>query len=127
MWSSREEHIFVRKTPLFDSVQRTQQFKGLCIMSVVLRTQLSSSDQHSHTNVANVATLSQVLNLNNHEMDQVTDFLGHDICVHREYNRLPESTTQLAKISKLLFAMEKGSLSNIQGKSLLCIVIQSLD
>ncbi|XP_035863924.1 uncharacterized protein LOC118496404 [Sander lucioperca] len=65
-----------------------------------------------------VATLSQVLNLKNHEMDQVADFLGHDIRVHREHYRLPEATTQLAKISKLLLAMEKGSLTNLQGKTL---------
>ncbi|XDV16124.1 hypothetical protein PO909_015963 [Leuciscus waleckii] len=65
-----------------------------------------------------VATLSQILNLKNNELDQVADFLGHDIRVHRDYYRLPEATTQLAKISKLLLAMEKGCLPNIQGKSL---------
>lgn len=65
-----------------------------------------------------VATLSQILNLKNHELDQVANFLGHDIRVHREYYRLPEATTQLAKISKLLIAMEKGSLTSLQGKTL---------
>ncbi|KAL7846096.1 hypothetical protein AOLI_G00242880 [Acnodon oligacanthus] len=65
-----------------------------------------------------VATLSQILNLKNSELDQVADFLGHDIRVHREYYRLPEATTQLAKISKLLLAMEKGCLPDLQGKSL---------
>ncbi|KAL4000114.1 MICAL-like protein 2 [Sarotherodon galilaeus] len=65
-----------------------------------------------------VATLSQVLNLKNNELDQVADFLGHDIRVHREFYRLPVPTTQLAKISKLLLTLEKGHLSQIQGKSL---------
>lgn len=65
-----------------------------------------------------VATLSQILNLKNNELDQVADFLGHDIRVHRDYYRLPEATTQLAKVSKLLLAMEKGCLPNLQGKSL---------
>ncbi|CAJ1076493.1 uncharacterized protein LOC117467508 isoform X2 [Xyrichtys novacula] len=65
-----------------------------------------------------VATLSQVLNLKNNELDQVADFLGHDIRVHRDFYRLPVPTTQLAKISKLLLTMEKGHLSSIQGKSL---------
>ncbi|XP_026108933.1 uncharacterized protein LOC113081109 [Carassius auratus] len=60
----------------------------------------------------------QILNLKNNELDQVADFLGHDIRVHRDYYRLPEATTQLAKISKLLLAMEKGCLPNLQGKSL---------
>ena len=73
-----------------------------------------------------VATLSQVLNLKNHELDQVADFLGHDIRVHREYYRLPEATTQLAKISKLLLAMEKGSLTHLQGKTLEEIEIEGI-
>lgn len=73
-----------------------------------------------------VATLSQVLNLKNHELDQVADFLGHDIRVHRQYYRLPEATTQLAKISKLLLAMEKGSLKDLQGKTLEEIQIEGI-
>ncbi|KAJ4935967.1 hypothetical protein JOQ06_017492 [Pogonophryne albipinna] len=59
-----------------------------------------------------------VLNLKNNELDQVADFLGHDIRVHQDFYRLPVPTTQLAKISKLLLTMEKGQLSSIQGKSL---------
>ncbi|KAJ4918077.1 hypothetical protein JOQ06_004118, partial [Pogonophryne albipinna] len=65
-----------------------------------------------------VATLSTVLNLKEDEMDQLATFLGHDIRVHREFYRLPESTLQLAKVSKLLIAMEKGRLSDLQGKGL---------
>lgn len=67
-----------------------------------------------------VATLSTVLNLKENEMDQLATFLGHDIHVHREFYRLPEpeSTLQLAKVSKLLIAMEKGKLSDLQGKGL---------
>ncbi|XP_042610370.1 uncharacterized protein LOC109051994 isoform X3 [Cyprinus carpio] len=65
-----------------------------------------------------VATLSTVLNLKENEMDQLATFLGHDIRVHREFYRLPESTLQLAKVSKLLIAMEKGRLSDLQGKGL---------
>lgn len=73
-----------------------------------------------------VATLSQVLNLKNNELDQVADFLGHDIRVHHDFYRLPVPTTQLAKISKLLKSMEKGHLSNVQGKSLDEIEIEGL-
>lgn len=73
-----------------------------------------------------VATLSQVLNLKHNELDQVADFLGHDIRVHRDFYRLPVPTTQLAKISKLLMTMEKGQLSNMQGKSLDEIEIEGL-
>ncbi|CAL8266038.1 unnamed protein product [Lota lota] len=65
-----------------------------------------------------VATTSQILNLKNNEMDQLADFLGHDIRVHREYYRLPEATVQVAKISKLLLALESGKLLELRGKGL---------
>ncbi|KAI4801795.1 hypothetical protein KUCAC02_019666, partial [Chaenocephalus aceratus] len=65
-----------------------------------------------------VATLSQILNLKNNELDQLANFLGHDIRVHRDFYRLPEATIEIAKISKILLAMEKGSLAAYQGKSL---------
>ncbi|XP_043986820.1 uncharacterized protein LOC122839374 isoform X2 [Gambusia affinis] len=64
------------------------------------------------------ATLSTVLNMTNTEMDQLATFLGHDIRIHREYYRLPEKTLQLAKISKVLMALENGRLAEFHGKNL---------
>lgn len=63
-----------------------------------------------------VATITQILNLETNELDIVAKFLGHDIRTHREYYRLPHDTLQLAKVSKLLFAAERGD--DITGKSL---------
>ncbi|XP_051781264.1 uncharacterized protein LOC114648939 [Erpetoichthys calabaricus] len=74
---------------------------------------LSSTKLRKH-----VATLSKVLNLNDTELDQLADFLGHDIRVHRQYYRLPEGTLQLAKISKILLALETGRLGEFKGKNL---------
>lgn len=51
-------------------------------------------------------------------MDQLADFLGHDIRVHQEYYRLPAATLQIAKISKMLLALERGNVSELQGRSL---------
>ncbi len=65
-----------------------------------------------------MATTSQMLNLKNNEIDQLADFLGHDITVHRQFYRLSEATIQSAKISKLLLALEKGKLHELQGKTL---------
>lgn len=64
------------------------------------------------------ATLSTVLNLTDTEMDQMANFLGHDIRIHREFCPLPEKTLQLAKISKVLMALEKGRLAEFHGKNL---------
>ncbi|XP_016109884.1 uncharacterized protein [Sinocyclocheilus grahami] len=64
-----------------------------------------------------IGTLSEVLNLSNTELDQLADFLGHDIRVHRQFYRLPEGTLQLAKMSKIFLALEKGRLADFKGRS----------
>ncbi|XP_024116167.1 uncharacterized protein LOC112137866 [Oryzias melastigma] len=64
-----------------------------------------------------VATLSQIMNLKENELDQLAKFMGHDIRVHREYYRLTENTLQLAKMSNLLLAIEHGTEA-YKGKSL---------
>ncbi|XP_073703962.1 uncharacterized protein [Garra rufa] len=74
---------------------------------------LSSTKLRKH-----IATMSKILNLNENEADQLADFLGHDIRIHRQYYRLPEGTLQLAKMSKVLMAMEKGTLTEFKGKKL---------
>ena len=65
-----------------------------------------------------LATLSTVLNLKATELDQLADFMGHNIRVHAKFYRLPENTLQLAKISKVLMAMEKGRVGEFHGKNL---------
>ncbi|KAK7111111.1 hypothetical protein V1264_010797 [Littorina saxatilis] len=62
--------------------------------------------------------MSQLLNQKRHELDMLANFMGHSITVHREYYRLPEGTTQLAKLSKLLLQMEAGDVATLRGKSL---------
>ncbi|KAK7886409.1 hypothetical protein WMY93_026030 [Mugilogobius chulae] len=77
------------------------------------------------------ATLSQVLNLSNTELDQLADFVGHDVRVHRQFYRLPEGTLQLAKVSKahfsLLMALEQGRMAEFKGKGLDDITIDPED
>ncbi len=73
-----------------------------------------------------VATISQILSLKDNELDQLANFLGHDIRVHRDYYRLPDATIEIAKISKLLLAMEKGNLARFQGKPLNEIEIEGM-
>ncbi|XP_071831513.1 uncharacterized protein [Apostichopus japonicus] len=76
-------------------------------------TQLRSTSLRKH-----VATISQVLNLKDNELDMLAKFMGHDVRVHREFYRLPDATLQVAKISKLLLSLEKGSTASLAGKSL---------
>ncbi|XP_039615958.1 uncharacterized protein LOC120533247 isoform X1 [Polypterus senegalus] len=65
-----------------------------------------------------VATLSKVLTLSDAQLDQLADFLGHDVRVCQQYYRLPEGTLHLARISKLLMALEKGKLGEFKGKKM---------
>lgn len=65
-----------------------------------------------------VAAFSQLLNLEENELEILATFLGHDISVHREYYRLPEHTIQLAKCGKLLTMLSEGKCKNYIGKRL---------
>jgi hypothetical protein len=65
-----------------------------------------------------IATVSQVANLKDNELDLLAQFLGHDINVHREFYRLPLDVLQTAKVAKLLIAMENGQQQNLTGKTL---------
>ncbi|CAH1107014.1 unnamed protein product [Psylliodes chrysocephalus] len=65
-----------------------------------------------------VAVMAQLLNLREHELDNLAKFMGHDIRVHREYYRLADETLQLSKINKLLLNLEKAKLGEMKGKNL---------
>lgn len=47
------------------------------------------------------ATLSTVLNPRDTDSDQLANFLGRDVRIHREYYRLPVKTLQLVKVSRV--------------------------
>jgi len=65
-----------------------------------------------------LATMSQVLNLKRHELDQVAQFMGHDVRVHRQFYRLPNDVIQTARVVRVLMAMENGTIGEFRGKSL---------
>jgi hypothetical protein len=44
--------------------------------------------------------------------------MGHDINVHESVYRLHDSTIELAKISRLLMAVESGNIHDFAGMSL---------
>ena len=65
-----------------------------------------------------IATLSQLLNLEGHELEQLANMMGHDVRIHREYYRLPQDVLLLAKASKLLTISGKGEMHKYAGMSL---------
>nr|XP_054759056.1 uncharacterized protein LOC129265092 [Lytechinus pictus] len=63
-------------------------------------------------------TVSQILNLSESQLDWLADHMGHDIRVHREFYRLNESTVELAKVAKLMIAIDEGKAGKLIGKNL---------
>ena len=64
------------------------------------------------------ATVSQIADLDETNLRWLADHLGHDLSVHREYYRLRDSTIELAKVSRLLLAMDEGNAKDFAGKKL---------
>ncbi|XP_033624084.1 uncharacterized protein LOC117287542 [Asterias rubens] len=65
-----------------------------------------------------LATVSQILALNEHQLETLADFMGHDLRVHREYYQLPDTVQRLTKLSRLFLSLERGNLVSQHGKSL---------
>ena len=63
-----------------------------------------------------IATMTQLVNLQESELDVLAGFMGHDIKTHREYYRLPQETTP--EVTKLLLAQESRISIENAGKRL---------
>lgn len=79
--------------------------------------------EHPHTLTStsfrkHVATMTQVMEFGENDLESLARHMGHEIGVHREHYRLPEDTLQLAKLSKLLLLMEQGKVEKLAGKTL---------
>lgn len=74
---------------------------------------LTSSILQNH-----IAMISEFLNFEENECDQLANVLGHDVHIHRRYYRLPRGTLQLARMNKVLLAMETGTVSWCKGMTL---------
>jgi len=74
-----------------------------------------------------VATLSQIINLKDHKLDTLAQFLGHDIRVHRKFYRLPNDVVQTSQITKIFLLMETGELAQHRGKTLDELMVAVMD
>ena len=90
-----------------------------CLRQIAMKANLKNADRIQSTKLRKyVATVSQVFCLETNEMDWLAKHLGHDIRTHRNYYRLHDSTVEMAKVSKLLIALESSNPSSWKGKSL---------
>ena len=51
-------------------------------------------------------------------MEWLTNHLGHKVDTHTQYYRLHESTVELAKVSRLLMAVDEGKIGEYHGRKL---------
>lgn len=65
-----------------------------------------------------LATMSQVINLSEQDLDQLAEFMGRTSSIHKKCYRLPNDVYQTAKISKLLLLNETGQAPLFKGKTL---------
>ena len=60
-------------------------------------------------------------------MDMMVNFLGHDIRIHTEFYRMPLDILQIARVSKVSLAAERGHISRYAGKGLSEINIEDTE
>ncbi|XP_072383666.1 uncharacterized protein [Diabrotica undecimpunctata] len=65
-----------------------------------------------------LATITQLLQFSNNDMEQLSKFMGHTLQTHCNYYRLSDKVYQTAKISKLLLLMMEGGAEKYKGKTL---------
>ncbi|KAJ8313142.1 hypothetical protein KUTeg_009308 [Tegillarca granosa] len=71
-----------------------------------------------------MATVTQVLDLQDGELEWLAKHLGHDMNTHKNFYRQNEATVEIAKVSKLLLAAESGQISKYKGKNLQEITLE---
>ncbi|KAI4455648.1 hypothetical protein MML48_9g00004126 [Holotrichia oblita] len=71
-----------------------------------------------------LATITQLLQFSNNDMEQLSKFMGHTLKTHCSVYRMCDNIYQTAKVSKLLLLMMEGGAENFKGKQLDDIDIQ---
>lgn len=112
------EEAGVTQPYLFSRPGISKPYRGTdCIRKFCNLAQLQNPSAITSTKLRKqLATLAQILNLSETSQDILATFQGHDIRVHREFYRLPESTLQVAKVSKILHGINNGTIEKFKGK-----------
>jgi len=60
----------------------------------------------------------QVVSLQQGELKWLANHMGHDVDIHESIYRVHDSSIELAKVSRLLMAVDSGQISKFSGRSL---------
>lgn len=117
---SREKILNKNNPYLFGNVSTLQPICGYKVITKYAKLSgAKNPDAITATKLRkHLATLTQVLNMSENDLEQLSTFMGHTVNIHRGSYRLPDDVFQTAKVSKLLLLMEKGEAALYKGKSL---------
>lgn len=73
-----------------------------------------------------VATISQLVDMNETEMGWLAKHLGHDIHIHKGFYRMQESTLEMAVVGNLLVAIDEGRAHKFKGRNLRDIQLEGM-
>ncbi|XP_028415615.1 uncharacterized protein LOC114538973 [Dendronephthya gigantea] len=86
---------------------------------------LKNPDVITSTNLRKyVATVSQLVDMDQNELGWLATHLGHDVHIHKEFYRMQESTLEMAVVGNLLMAIDEGRAHEFKGKNLRDITLQ---
>jgi len=86
---------------------------------VVRRIELKNPEQLSSTKLRKyVATVSQIVDMNQSELGWLAKHLGHDLQIHKDFFILQESTIEMAVVGNRLMAVDEGRANKFKGRSL---------
>lgn len=86
---------------------------GLALGDPLKTRTLTSTKLRKH-----LATISQILKMDNDDLEQLATFMGHTTKTHNEWYRLPSDVYQTAKVSKILLLAQNNSIDQYKGRSL---------
>ncbi|KAL1448358.1 hypothetical protein WDU94_008894 [Cyamophila willieti] len=106
------------KTYFFASNSKTYLRGSDCLR--VITKKLNLPNITSTTLRKHIATVVGVMSLKNQDLEDLAQFLGHRLDVHKEFYRISNDITQRVKIGKLLFCLSKGKqyINNFKNKTL---------
>ena len=86
---------------------------------VCAKVKLENASAITSTNMRKyVATVSQLVDMNETEVGWLARHMGHDIHIHKEFYRMQESTLEIAVVGNLLLAIDEGRAHKFKGKNL---------
>ena len=101
-----QENQFIFARPSRGSVNAIRGWDA--VHDVTKRVKLEKPKLITSTKIRKqMATVLQLLDMNEAELSWVTDHLGHSADVHKKWYRQEESTVELTKVAKLLVAKDK--------------------